>query len=449
MTTFGQRLRTLRLAAGLSQSELAGEDLSASYVSLMEAGKRTPSSDVIHQLTRRLGCSPTQLMDGGSSEREDRMNCEVSFARLAIEHGEAAEARRRLEQLVSEEDLSRRLYDEIVHLLGVACDRSGDLISAIRVLLPLFERACSGDTHLIVSLLGLRLCGCYQDAGDLIRAVEVGERAIAASREQGLADTDDFLRLCATTMWAYVERGDAAHARVMAEQLLPEAQASGSPAGQASLYWNLGALAAKEGRVSAALKLYEQALGRLSELDNTRDFARLRLSIAGVFLSEDPPRTATAMDLLRRCADDVQDLGGPLERAEWHWEMAVVLLHLGELDEAEKHARDSAGLSVGSPVPHADALQVLSDILAARGNSVESFQALLRAQDALGETGPSRKVASEWRKIAERLTAHDSTMAIAAFRQALEAAGVRDRSVANRRQATALRSRRSVPADRP
>ena len=61
MTEFGERLRQLRRAAGLSQTQLAGEDLSPSYVSLLETGKRQPSPDVVQTLALRLGCSADVL----------------------------------------------------------------------------------------------------------------------------------------------------------------------------------------------------------------------------------------------------------------------------------------------------------------------------------------------------------------------------------------------------
>jgi tetratricopeptide (TPR) repeat protein len=406
----------------------------------MESDKRSPSGDVIRQLALRLGCSTAQLMDGKLSEHEDRISLEVAFARLAIEHGEAAEARRRLERVLAEEELPLRRHDEISHQLGVACDRSGDLVAAIRTFLPLFERACSGDTHLLVSQLGLGLCGCYQDAGDLGRAVEVGERALAAAQVQGLSETDDYLRLSATVMWAYVERGDWAHARVLAEGLLADAQMSDGGAGQAALYWNLGTLAAREGRVSTALQLYDQALGRLSELDNTRDFARLRLSVASVLLGDDPPQVARAADLLHRCADDVHDLCSRDEQAEWNWAMAVALLHQGDLEAAEARARRALELSHGAPTTQADALQILGDVLAAQGRNAEAIELTQRALVVMSGAGLSRSTARNWRQIAERLAEPDPALAAEAFRRALDAAGVRDRSVAHRRQVAALRA---------
>lgn len=445
MTSFGERLRQLRLASGLSQAELAGNDLSASYISLMEAGKRSPSDEVVQQLAARLGCSPTQLFEGKPSERDERISLELAFARLAVEHGEAPEARRRLERLLAAEEFSPRIRDEISYQLGVACDRSGDLLAAIKVFLPLFERARAGQTHLLVHVLGLNLSGCYQDAGDLQQAVHVGELALAEARDRGLSGTDEYYRLAATVMAAYTERGDYVHARVWAEELLTQARTEGRPAGQAAVYWNLGTLAEREGRIPEALQLYEQALGRLSELDSSRDYARLRFSLAVVLLSDDPPQVARAIDLLERCADDLNDLGSRDEMAQWNWAMAVALLHAGDLPAAEARARQALDLSRDVPATQADAFQALSDVLAAEGRDEQAADARRRALEAMRETVPTRSMALSWREVAERLAGDDLAVAVEAFRRALDAAGVRDRSRTHRQQVAALRARPPVP----
>jgi transcriptional regulator with XRE-family HTH domain len=67
METFGQRLRRLRLAAGLSQSEL-GHRLrerggpSAGYISHLETGhRRNPSVELVRLLAAEIGCDPAEL----------------------------------------------------------------------------------------------------------------------------------------------------------------------------------------------------------------------------------------------------------------------------------------------------------------------------------------------------------------------------------------------------
>lgn len=447
MSTFGERLRQLRIAAGLSQAEVAGEDLSASYVSLLEAGKRTPSDEVVQQLAVRLGCSPSQLLDGRPSERDERISLELAFARLAVEHGEAPEARRRLERLLEEEGLPPRIRDEISHQLAVACDRCGDLRSAIKIFFLLFQRAVQQQTHLPVHMLGVSLCGCYLDAGDIAQAITIGEQGLEAARARGLGGTDEFYRLAATVMNAYLERGDYAHARAWAEDLLERTQVEDRRSGQAALYWNLGVLAETEGRIRDALGLYEHALGRLSELENSRDFARLRAVLAMGLLQDDPPQYERSLELLRRCHDDLRDLGSRPELAGWNSATAVALLHAGGLAEAELRARQALDLARDNPVFRAEAMQALSDILAAQGRDDVAAETLREAQSAMREAPMVRSAALSWRELGERLAEADLPAAVEAFRRALDAVGVRDRSRTHRAQVAALRARPPVPAN--
>ncbi|MBK7623639.1 MAG: helix-turn-helix transcriptional regulator [Kineosporiaceae bacterium] len=89
---FASRLQRLRREAGLTQTQLAGDELSPSYVSLLESGKRLPSRDVVELLAKRLGCSATRLWEGRVSERERRIELRDRLRPLG--HGTRGRERR-------------------------------------------------------------------------------------------------------------------------------------------------------------------------------------------------------------------------------------------------------------------------------------------------------------------------------------------------------------------
>src|SRR2546426_1930304 len=62
----GERLRQLRVAAGLTQSELAGTRFSKEYVSQIERGKTRPARETVQWLAERLGGGADLLADGGT-----------------------------------------------------------------------------------------------------------------------------------------------------------------------------------------------------------------------------------------------------------------------------------------------------------------------------------------------------------------------------------------------
>src|ERR671922_2349970 len=60
----GTRVRQLRVAAGLTQSELAGDRVSKEYVSQIERGKTRPTRETLAWIGERLGVGVSYLETG-------------------------------------------------------------------------------------------------------------------------------------------------------------------------------------------------------------------------------------------------------------------------------------------------------------------------------------------------------------------------------------------------
>ena len=84
--TLGQRLRALRIERGLSQSDLAGDLVSPSYISLIESDRRSPERDVLDGLARRLGCSTLFLESGVAPEELNEQRLRLQFAEIRQAH---------------------------------------------------------------------------------------------------------------------------------------------------------------------------------------------------------------------------------------------------------------------------------------------------------------------------------------------------------------------------
>jgi transcriptional regulator with XRE-family HTH domain len=446
VVTFGERLRRLRREAGLSQGQLAGEGLSTSYISLLESGKRTPSPEVVRLLTARLGCSTTQLMEGRPSDRDQLISLELAYAKLAIEHGESADAKTRLERLLQQDGLPFKVKDEVALLLGTALERLGDHVAAVRVLRPVYERATTAQSEVSIILVALVLCRAYLDSGDLNRAAQAGEVALAAAREQKLNGTNEYFRLAATVMYAYTEIGDLIHARTWADSLISEAKEAGEVAGQAVLYWNSAVVAELEGRMGEALHLCEQAMGHLSELDNLRDYARVRLFTAEIMLTDDPPDVNRAGMILDAALSDLRDLGSRVDLGGWNRAKAIVNLLEGDFPAGEGLARQAIELLADSkPGELALAWMTLHDTLTPQGRLEEAADCRDHAYEDLASAKNGRVSSFLWRELGERFMEHgESDRAIDAYRRALTAAGVRDRSRAVRSASAENRAARTL-----
>src|SRR5687768_618132 len=76
----GERLRRLRVSAGLTQSELAGERFSKEYVSQIERGKTRPTQETVQWLSARLGVDPGFLASGISADERGRVEATLARA---------------------------------------------------------------------------------------------------------------------------------------------------------------------------------------------------------------------------------------------------------------------------------------------------------------------------------------------------------------------------------
>src|SRR5256884_5502990 len=70
----GERLRQLRVASGLTQSELAGERFSKEYVSQIERGKTKPTRDTVEWLAGGLRVDPGFPPDGVAADERGRLD---------------------------------------------------------------------------------------------------------------------------------------------------------------------------------------------------------------------------------------------------------------------------------------------------------------------------------------------------------------------------------------
>ena len=64
----GDRVRAARMAANMTQQELAGQDFSKSYISAVERGKMTPSLQALGILAERLGVTISYILGEEASK---------------------------------------------------------------------------------------------------------------------------------------------------------------------------------------------------------------------------------------------------------------------------------------------------------------------------------------------------------------------------------------------
>ena len=83
--SLGERVRQLRINAGLTQTDLAGERFSKEYVSQIERGKTRPTDETIAWLAERLAVDAGFLLHGVSSGERERVESVIARAEATLE----------------------------------------------------------------------------------------------------------------------------------------------------------------------------------------------------------------------------------------------------------------------------------------------------------------------------------------------------------------------------
>lgn len=446
----GDRVRDLRLSKRLSQAELAGRELSNSYISLIESGKRRPTPDVVRLLADRLGCTPEFLLDGIEPGQHAHLQVRLRHAELALQAGDLPTAIEKFGQIGSDGDdpeLVRRARWGSAHALETA----GRLEAAIAVLEELREQAEQEPASRPWLPVCVALCRCYSAVGDLSRAVELGEQALARLDQLGLTATAEAAELGAVMIFACYSRGDIARSREIGQQLTA-AGAFGGDAVAEVTYQEASLRALGEGATGDALYLADRALETRAHEHERRARARLRVTYARTMLSSISRRPLSPVGAGGNGADPVGVLDEPTraevdealgslrtaapifdgaEALSCQIDIAQAMVLLGKSEEAAKTAETAASelgrLADGEAATEINrARMVVAQARLSDGEHGEALRVLRTVGDQLAMMPATRAVARTWRKLGDLFgNAGDEAAMTDAYQRALECTGVR------------------------
>ncbi|MET8158618.1 helix-turn-helix transcriptional regulator [Sphaerisporangium sp. NPDC005289] len=424
----GQRIRMTRRQRGLSQAQLAHPELSDSYVSLIESGKRTPTAAVLELLAAKLECSLTYLINGVTAEQMQDLELRLGYAGLALNNGEVAEARRRYAELLEDGSLTglRSLLQQAEYGYALASEACGDLDEAIEVLLRL--RRSSGDSMPSdqAVAIAVALTRCYRERGDLAAAVQVGEDTLLGAGRPTWNDA--LVELGATLLSVYDVRGDLLRARQFSMELLAAAEMLNTPRSTVAACWNAAIVAEKTGRGDEALSLVERALAVQSETGEARNLARLRVEYAILMLRTRPAEAAACRDLMLRGERELMSTSAStVDLAVVSIYLAKAELVLGNAAKAVEYARRGRDmLGERTPALLDEARLTLAHALLLQEETAEATVELLAVEESLEHSPASRKAAEGWLATAtvlERLDDREEA-SVAAYQRALASVGL-------------------------
>jgi len=301
----GQRIRNARVAAGMTQSQVAGEDVSTAYISRIEDGQRRPEASLLERMAGRMNTTLEELLLGVTKNQEAELQVELDYAELSLRTGSATEAFAKTAAVMdsTSETILPQIYRRATYVRALAMETAGDLDDAIIALEALTEEGPHTDTRVLAGLVALSRC--YRESGDLIRTIEVGERAQSIIEEAGLGGLSEAVELAVIVASAYAARGDVDDALRVCSSAVEASDRLGAAAGRSEAYWNASIQQARQGAHEAALPLARKAIALAEAGDEARALGRLRTELGTLLLHADPPAVQDARTVLERAESEL------------------------------------------------------------------------------------------------------------------------------------------------
>ncbi|CAN5209967.1 hypothetical protein BH18ACT12_BH18ACT12_02320 [soil metagenome] len=420
----GARLRQLRVGAGLTQSELAGDRFSKEYLSQIERGKTRPTQETLGWIAERLSVDVSYLETGQSWDEYAVVEAAVTRAEAAGEGQQYEEALEALAGLEYSPE-ARELEFRALMAEGWARTAEGDLRPALEFLvrarelseLPGFSDVERADALYRMGVCRYKLTSINTAQTLLSEALDLADRSgmpcdrlrshilewrsrcsrrqrdFEAAREDieralELAERlDDSLTVAHVTFQASIvaeRNGQWLHARTLAERAKELYESHGDRLNLGRMLNNLGGLNYLLGKPEDAIDYLKRAFSVALEVGSEADAAQAVSSLAQVHLgagdwSLAEEQSRHALELLEGRPDFLDEIGNAqivLGRA---------LLEQGRLDEAE-HTLAEAELSLSqlSSASHrAVAWTAQGDLASRRGDDSAAAALYRRAAEAL------------------------------------------------------------------
>ena len=423
----GERLRTLRIAAGLTQSELAGGRFSKEYLSQIERGKTRPTAETLEWLAGRLGVDAGYLESGVSAEERSRAEAVLARAEALLEAHRYGEAQ---DELARSRDRVARVGAPELELRALLVEswadiQQGRITEALAVLARARDLAeAPGRSDVDRAAVLLRLGVCRYKLSSISTAVALLDEALALADRSSLPC--DLLRAEILGWRSRCRRRqrDWQAAREDVERALELAQAAGDREATANSFLQASLVAEREGHWLLARTYAERARGIYEEIEDRANVGRMLNNLGG--LNFTLGNLERAVGLLEDAFRVATETGSEVDAGQALCSLAEVHLGSGEPVEAEEKARKAlellddrvdylyeigtAQLALGRALLEQDRLNEAEEMLLAADTSFEQLSSVshraaawVAQGDLAQKRGADREAARLYRRAAEAL----------------------------------------------
>jgi tetratricopeptide (TPR) repeat protein len=396
----GERLRQLRVAAAMTQTDLAGDRFSKEYISQIERGKTRPTTETVEWLALRLGVDSGFLAGGVSAD--ERAKAEAILARadaLSEEHRfeeSIAEYTRALPAVLGTGAAELRV--RALNGEAMAHAQSGDVKTALALLAEsrgLVESESFSDVDRAEVLY--RLGVCRYKLSSISTAVALFDEALTLAERSGLPSDELKLNVFAWRSRCYRRQRDYEAAREDVERALELAEALRDARALAPVYFQASVLAERDGHWVLARTYAEKAKAHYEEIADRGNVGRLLNNLGAMdFLLGSPEE---AIDRFKQAYAIALEVDRSEDAATAVSSLAQVHLRTGDAKRAEEQARHALEI-IGERDDMLDeignARLVLGRALLEQSRLDEADTAFSAAEDAFAQLSSASHRAAAW-----------------------------------------------------
>lgn len=436
----GQRLRKARLARNLTQSEVAQQQFSVSYISAVERGQIKPSLGALEKLSERLRVPLAELLRsdsdldisyplpmerGGNADERDEIDTKLLFSRVLARSGKPEEALETLKSLPTShmsplqhaELLWRQAYcfielrrpedaraatleamplaekandQELVERLRLELGNAFTLMRKDQLALDAYKGCLDAIEHDVITDPVFRFVVLYSigrqynalgDSASAIeylnQAAEAGATIVSPARLGVL-----FGALCDS----YLAARDYRRAKLAASRSMTYFEAADNQRMIGEVHNRLGRAFAQSGQLDQATEHLEQAHQIAEREQDVRGLAEAERGLAAVYVQQDRIEDAAA------AASHALELSSALNEAVEHAESLLMQAYVDEAQKdypgAEKNFKQATDLLDNTDATQArsDAYARYSEFLERRGEGERALKLLRKAWQLTGRS---------------------------------------------------------------
>jgi len=411
----GERVRAARHDAGLSQAQLAGDELTKGFISQIESGLVRPSIRSLQHIASTLGRpldyfiadeplaatkrvtfhrlaaeAAAERLDWGASQGAAEAGLRVAvdpverstFLRLlasaALYQGHREEAFDRVTEGLALLDVAKQPVDvaRLTYVRGLAYGESGQLVAsteAFETVRDIVERYEILDPRLRARV-SVALGTVYRRLGRTTKAIASYESALAtASRANELKlAAQGFMGIAVS----HYDAGDLDAAISSYERALDLFERISDTSFELHVRQSLASIHFQQGHVDQARDLADRTIARADEVGDEHWAAVAQVVRARILLSNGD--AADAKKVASRAERTLVKVGDPIQRGHSLRVIAVACEALGETSETDRAFRQAIELfsSIDDRADLTLAASEYSQILRARGSIDEAFEML-------------------------------------------------------------------------